>query len=110
MIDFSGFTLPELYQLQKDTEREVSRRKVDDKQKTIHDLQILAAERGFSLGELLGAEPLASNKRGPKRGPVAPQFCNPANPEQTWTGRGRKPQWVNDHLGTGGSLEGLKIQ
>lgn len=26
-----------------------------------------------------------------------------------WTGKGRKPQWVVEHLGKGGSLDDLKI-
>lgn len=28
------------------------------------------------------------------RAKVAPKYRNPANPEQTWTGRGKSPQWV----------------
>lgn len=109
MLDLSELSLPQLYQLQKDLERETSRRKIDEKQKAIADLQKLAADRGFSLTELLGTEPVIANKRGGKRGPVAAQFQNPANADQTWTGRGRKPQWVNDHIGNGGSLDDLRI-
>jgi DNA-binding protein H-NS len=34
-------------------------------------------------------------KRGVLAGKkVAPKYCNPANPEQTWTGRGVSPTWV----------------
>ncbi len=106
MVDISGLSLPQLYQLQKDLEREIARRKVEDKQKAIADLQKLAAERGFSLSELVGGE---TGKRGGKRGPVAVQYRNPADTSQTWTGRGRKPQWVNDHLGKGGSLDDLRV-
>jgi DNA-binding protein H-NS len=106
MINLSDLTLPQLYQLEKDLGREISRRKVEDKQKTISDLQKLAAERGFSLSELLGAD---VSKRGGKRGPAAVQYKNPANESQMWTGRGRKPQWVNDHLANGGKLEDLHV-
>jgi len=28
------------------------------------------------------------------RGKVAPKYKNPANPSQTWTGRGKMPAWV----------------
>lgn len=108
MVDLSGLSLPQLYQLQKDLEREVGRRKVEDKQKALADLQKLAAERGFSLAELLGAEAPAKRVSG-KRGPVAAQFKNPANAEQTWTGRGRKPQWVADHLAAGGNIDDLRV-
>ncbi|MBV1775734.1 H-NS histone family protein [Burkholderiaceae bacterium DAT-1] len=106
MIDFSAFTLPQLAQLQKDLEREVERRKVEDRKQTLAELQRLAAERGFTLADLVTE---TSAKRGSKRGTVAAQFRNPANPEQTWTGRGRKPQWVADHLENGGSIDTLRI-
>ncbi|MGQ5524567.1 H-NS histone family protein [Chitinimonas sp. PSY-7] len=108
MVDLSGLSLPQLYELEKNLGREIARRKIEDKQKAIADLQKLAADRGFSLSELLGAEG-SSKRASAKRGPVAAQFKNPANPEQTWTGRGRKPQWVADHLAGGGSIDALRV-
>ena len=108
MVDLSGLTFSQLYQLEKDVEREISKRKTDEKHKAIADLQKLANDRGFTLSELLSGEAVTS-KRGGKRGPVAAQFCNPGDNTQTWTGRGRKPQWVNDHLATGGTLDDLRV-
>lgn len=32
------------------------------------------------------------------------------DPNLTWTGRGRKPEWVITFLGNGGTLEELEIQ
>ncbi|MBZ4194820.1 MAG: H-NS histone family protein [Candidatus Contendobacter sp.] len=29
-----------------------------------------------------------------RRAPGVPKYRNPANPEQTWTGRGKKPGWL----------------
>jgi DNA-binding protein H-NS len=39
---------------------------------------------------------------------VAPKYRNPANPEQTWTGRGVSPTWVQE-LKTAGTLESALI-
>ena len=39
----------------------------------------------------------------------AAKYANPANPEQTWTGRGRKPNWVIEALDNGKSIEDLAI-
>jgi DNA-binding protein H-NS len=39
---------------------------------------------------------------------VAPKYRNPAHPEQTWTGRGRTPLWVQE-LQTAGQLESAVI-
>lgn len=37
-----------------------------------------------------------ASKSGVTRSKVAPKYRNPANSEQTWTGRGRSPLWVRD--------------
>lgn len=61
-----------------------------------------AKEYGFSLDELLGGAP----KKGSKS---APKYRNPNDPDQTWTGKGRKPNWVNDALAAGKNMDDLKI-
>jgi DNA-binding protein H-NS len=45
-------------------------------------------------------------KKG-SRGAVAPKY---AKGEDTWTGRGRQPKWVADHVAAGGKLEDLLIK
>lgn len=50
-----------------------------------------------------------SGKPAAARGKVAPKYRNPANPEQTWTGRGRSPLWVAD-LQKSGMLESALIK
>jgi DNA-binding protein H-NS len=42
---------------------------------------------GFDVKDLFGG-------RGKLRGRAAPKFQDPANPENTWTGRGRMPRWM----------------
>jgi DNA-binding protein H-NS len=32
---------------------------------------------------------------------VAPKFRNPANAQQTWSGRGKRPRWFHDALAAG---------
>jgi DNA-binding protein H-NS len=56
----------------------------------------LAENAGFSVGELFGA-------RGRGRG-TAVKFANPANRAETWTGRGRKPNWLVAKLSKGAKL------
>lgn len=60
----------------------------------------LAKDNSISAAQI--AEALAGEKtvvrsvKKPKatRGKVAPKYRNPANAEETWTGRGRAPIWV----------------
>jgi DNA-binding protein H-NS len=47
--------------------------------------------------------------RGGLRGTVAPKYRNPANPEETWAGRGLKPRWLAAALKSGKKLEDFSI-
>lgn len=40
---------------------------------------------------------------------VPPRYRNPANPDETWTGRGNRPGWVKAHVEAGGKLESILI-
>jgi DNA-binding protein H-NS len=60
-----------------------------------------AKEFGFSLEEVLTASPKGSKG--------AAKYANPENPDQTWTGRGRKPNWVIAALANGKTLDDLEL-
>lgn len=63
--------------------------------------EMAAKEYGFSLDEILSA-----SVKGSKG--VA-KYANPADPSQTWTGRGRKPNWLLDALKAGKSIDDMAI-
>jgi DNA-binding protein H-NS len=44
-----------------------------------------------------------------RRGPVAPKYRNPANPTETWAGRGLKPRWFTAAIKGGKKLEDFAI-
>jgi DNA-binding protein H-NS len=46
---------------------------------------------------------------GGPRGPVAPKYRNPANPAETWAGRGLKPRWLAAAIKGGKKLEEFAI-
>lgn len=67
--------------------------------------EAIAREHGFNLADLLGAE-----KAGKKKGQKNPaKYRNPANPAQTWTGRGRQPAWIKEALAANKSLDIFEI-
>lgn len=57
-----------------------------------------AKAEGYTLEELFGTtgKPAAkaASKPGRKLGKVAPKYRNPANPKETWSGRGKQPRWL----------------
>lgn len=66
---------------------------------------LLKAE-GYSFEDIFGA-PRSKTKRS--TGTVAPKYRNPANPAQTWSGRGKRPHWFNDALKAGKKEKDLAI-
>jgi DNA-binding protein H-NS len=44
-----------------------------------------------------------------RRGVVLPKFQNPDHPSEQWSGRGRKPKWVEEILASGKKLDDLLI-
>lgn len=108
MIDLSNLNFVQLADLKKQIDVEIVRRKESDKINLRAEIQRMAAAAGLSLSEVLGTAVSEKKTRKTSASGVA-QFANPADGSQTWTGRGRKPQWVLDWLAAGKSLDDLRI-
>lgn len=65
----------------------------------------LAAEAGIDLADL--AKGSRKVDKSPKK--VAAKYRSHSDASLTWTGRGRKPAWVETHLNMGGELSELAI-
>jgi DNA-binding protein H-NS len=71
----------------------------------------------FSLKLPAGAAPAAKARKpgkaaaGPNAGrKVAPKYRNPADPSQTWAGRGAQPRWFREALAAGSVADDLLIR
>jgi DNA-binding protein H-NS len=73
--------------------------------KVLATIVALAKEAGLTAADITkalsagkpaktGKAPKAAKKGALAGKKVAPKYRNPANPEQTWTGRGVSPTWV----------------
>ncbi len=96
-------TVAELKTLQSDVEVAIRDRQKKDLKDAKVAAEKAAAEFGFSLAELVNAPKAGSKSK------TAPKYRNPENADQTWTGRGRKPQWVVDALSAGTDISALEI-
>jgi DNA-binding protein H-NS len=102
-IDLDALSLKELKELQSQVAKTISGFEVRKKQEAIAKLEEHARTFGFTLGELVGSAVPR------KRKSVAPKYANPANKSDTWTGRGRRPRWVEAALKSGKSMDDLAI-
>ena len=102
MIDLESLSLKELKQLQKDVSAAIDNFKDRERQKAIAEVEAFARERGLSQADLKAL--LGRSRKG-----LPARYANPADPKQTWSGRGRRPRWIETALATGKSLDDLKI-
>lgn len=67
-------------------------RQSKDKAELKQKMQELAEEAGLSLDEVLGSGRRGSAKGG--KGSVPVKYRHPDDSSMTWTGRGRRPKWL----------------
>ncbi|SDC51709.1 H-NS family nucleoid-associated regulatory protein [Ruegeria marina] len=103
-IDLSGMSRKELVDLRSKLDAAIKNAEQRERQEALKAAEKAAAEFGFSLAEL-SAEARKSTKGTKARA----KYRNPADPEQTWSGRGRKPQWIHDALHSGADISDLEI-
>ena len=108
MAHLNAMTLTELKSLEKKLAKAVAKFEEREKKKALSTLKAEARKMGFSLAELTGA-PEKPRKPVKPRAKVAPKYANPADNAQTWTGRGRRPAWVNAALEAGKTLDDIAI-
>lgn len=68
------------------------------REERIAELKARMAEDQAELAELCPAPAKMTN-------PSTPKYRDPAKPENTWAGRGKKPDWLNEKLEAGAKLE-----
>lgn len=115
MTNLTTYTLPQLRQLSSKIEREIAKRQSSTKTDLLKRIAKLAKECGLSLDDVLGnATPAKAPKAAHKppvarKEPLPAKFRHPSNKDLGWSGRGRRPQWVEAWLAQGGALEALEI-
>ena len=108
MAQLNAMTLADLKSLEKKVAKAIAKFEEREKKKALSSLKAEARKLGFSLSELTGIED-ESLLPGKPRSKVPPKYANPEDPSQPWTGRGRRPAWVNAALDAGKSLDDLAI-
>jgi DNA-binding protein H-NS len=104
-INLTTLSIAELKSLQTEIAAEMESRRKEERQKLVQEFRDKAKALGISLEDLM------SGQKGKSRSAskVAAKYVNPADASQTWTGRGKRPRWVNEYLTGGKSLDDLKV-
>jgi DNA-binding protein H-NS len=104
-VDLSKLSIEEMQELAREIENEIVSRREADRERVVQQMRELAASVGMSLEDFLRQE----RGRGRVVGTaVAVKYRHPENPALTWSGRGKRPNWVNEYLSSGKSLGELE--
>lgn len=104
---FDAMDLDALKELRKNVDRAISSYETRKRKEALSALEQAAKEHGFKLSELVADQKPSKGKRSFEAGAES-TYVNPDNPNETWSGRGRRPRWVNDALAAGRTPEDLK--
>lgn len=82
----------------------IATKQASEKTELKRKLAELAGQSGFDLTDLFGGR--GGARKGSK---VAVKYRNPKNPQETWTGRGRKPNWLTAALAKGQKIDSFLV-
>ncbi|KIN71384.1 H-NS histone family protein [Sulfitobacter guttiformis] len=110
--ELKAMSRKELEKLLADVKKALSAAQARDRRDALKAAERAAAEYGFSLNDLGEEKPAkAKNEKAPKK-PVKkskPKYVNPADGSQTWTGKGRQPNWFRAEVEKGTDPSTLEI-
>ena len=109
-LDLKGLSRKELEKLQKDVEKALARVNKKELKVARDEAAKVMAKHGFSLTDLGSAPARAPRGTAKPKSKAAPKYANPADPNQTWTGKGRQPTWFKDGIAEGKTPESMEIK
>lgn len=97
--DFSTLSAEELETMTTELRKTMIIRHQDRLKREIQELKDYATSKGFLVEEIFA-------DREPH---LVPKFRHPKTPDLTWSGRGRRPDWLNTEIRKGKTLDDFRI-
>ena len=107
VVMYEDMPFDELLSRKISIEEVIKRREQKEIETLVSKTQALANTLGVSVCSLLGVRKSSASKARKKRDVRVRYQDGNGN---TWTGRGKKPQWVQDLLAAGEDLEKFRVQ
>lgn len=102
-MDYSTMTVTQLKAEIVKLEKLIAVKTKETETQLLEELREKCAANGIDFESLV-----ASARKPPKKKSQA-KYKNPQNPSESWSGRGKKPNWVIEFLNSGGKLENLVV-
>lgn len=99
----------ELQEMISSARQELDRLRANRAKQTLKEARRLAAEVGYEAEFRKAGKDVGAGKATTPRAKVAPKYRNPNNPDETWSGRGRQPKWMQQLQAEGVSMDDMAI-
>ena len=96
-IDLKGLNVDQLSELVGKVQTEMASREKRRRKDLRDELERRVTAEGYKMGDIF-PELGSSTSAGRRRRKMPPKYRNPQNPDETWTGIGRSPKWVQEIL------------
>jgi DNA-binding protein H-NS len=108
-IDISSLNSRELLELAEKAKTEAAALRENEKRSARERVNEFAVSLGFSIAELFAFASKPTIPAGKTKGSkAAPKYRDPTT-RQTWTGKGRQPDWFKSRIADGDTAESLLI-
>lgn len=107
MVDLDKLSLDELKKLRKEIDLEIRNFAARKKRRALAEVEAFARERGLNPADL--SELARRRTRKPATVKATVKYAHPDDPSQTWSGRGRRPRWLEEALNQGKTLDELAV-
>ncbi len=112
--DLKTMSKKQLEKMLKDVQKALKGIETKEKREAKKAAEKAAAKFGFKLSELTGSAAAAagsapSKRKSAKKSSSPAKYANPADATQTWTGKGRQPNWYRAEVEKGTSPASMEI-
>ncbi|MGC3940076.1 H-NS family nucleoid-associated regulatory protein [Roseobacter sp. EG26] len=111
-FDLKTLTRKQLEKLRSDVDTALEKMTERDRKAALVAVEKAAKAHGFTLAEIAAdAKPSKAKRKVSTKAKVAsaPKYANPDDKSQTWSGRGRQPEWFKTALASGKKADQLLI-
>ena len=107
-VDIETLDLTELREHLSAVEGQIKTREREAERDFKAEVAELARKRGVEISNIFGDMKAMKSSSG--RSSVAPKYRDAGDPSQTWSGRGKPPKWMQEHLDAGRMKEDFLIK
>ncbi len=111
--NINSMTRKELEKLKANVDKALTRVEKTEMKEALAAAEKAAKAHGFSLAEITGGGAPAAKtiikKTKTTKKPSPPKYANPADKTQTWSGKGRQPEWFKAAMASGKTPDDVAI-